>query len=145
MEQILVFDEALQVVLRQAGLTGQRIREMQQLPLLECLGRVLAEPIAADRDQPPFDRSTRDGYAVRIEAASGGKSLKLLGQVRAGETWQGRPLELGEAIEIMTGAPLPQGADAVAMVEHVELENGSLRLSAGRTLVAGENVVARGS
>lgn len=145
MDRVLGFDEALEIVLRQAEVAAQRDRELQRLALLECLGRVLAEPVAADRDQPPFDRSTRDGYAVRAEEASCGKLSKLLGQVRAGETWQGRALEPGEAIEIMTGAPLPPGVDAVAMVEHTEVTDGSVRLSPERTLAAGENVVARGS
>ena len=63
MNQILDFDEALNVVQRHAS--GLQKLESEAQPLLDCLGRVLAEPVAADRDQPPFDRSTRDGFAVR--------------------------------------------------------------------------------
>lgn len=141
MNQILDFDEALSVV--QCHATGLQKLETEAEPLLNCLNRVLAEAVLADRDQPPFDRSTRDGFAVRAEDAGG--SLKILGQIRAGERWSGPPLKSGEAIEIMTGAPVPEGADAVAMVEHVEARDGSIRLSEGRSLSSGENIVPRGS
>jgi molybdopterin molybdotransferase len=142
--RVLEFDEALKVVLREAGSLGgdQRVEE---LPLLDCSGRVLAEPVAADRDQPPFDRSTRDGFAVRAGAIVAGRPLKVVGSLRAGEQWSGRPLEEGEAIEIMTGAPLPDGADAVVMLEHLEATDGLVNLQSGRSLRNGENVVARGS
>jgi molybdopterin molybdotransferase len=99
--------------------------------------------VTADRDQPPFDRSTRDGFAIRAEDAN--ESLRIIGQIRAGERWSGPPLERGCAIEIMTGAPLPEGADAVVMVEHVELQDEALRLTEGRGVSAGENIVRRGS
>jgi len=142
--RVLDFDEALAAVLLEAGswcIPGKA----ETLPLLECLGRVLAEPVLADRDQPPFDRSTRDGFAVRAEDVASGKMLKVLGQVRAGEQWRGGRLREGETVEIMTGAPLADGADAVAMLEHVDTEEGSIRLHAGRELHPGENVVARAS
>jgi molybdopterin molybdotransferase len=109
----------------------------------EAVGRVLAEPVLVDRDQPPFNRSTRDGYALR--AVDGAEALRVVGSLRAGEAWQGESLEAGEAIEIMTGAPLPQGADAVVMVEHVTLEDGMLRLIEGQALRAGQNIVPRGA
>lgn len=141
MNHILDFDEALSVV--QDHATGLQKLEAEAEPLLECVNRVLAEPVAADRDQPPFDRSTRDGFAVRAQDAGG--TLKVLGQIRAGERWSGPPLQSGEAIEIMTGAPVPEGADAVAMVEHVEAQDESIRLSEGRSLRLGENIVRRGS
>lgn len=141
MNHILDFDEALNVVQRHSS-SLQKL-ESETEPLLECLNRVLAEPVTADRDQPPFDRSTRDGFALRAEDA--GRTLRVLGQVRAGERWSGPLLGSGEAIEIMTGAPIPGGADAVAMVEHVEQKGDSLRLAEGRSLRAGENIVPRGS
>ena len=65
--------------------------------------------------------------------------------VRAGERWGGEPVGEGEAVQIMTGAPLPEGANAVAMVEFVERGDGWVRGAAERGLVAGENVVPRGS
>ncbi|WP_263367489.1 molybdopterin molybdotransferase MoeA [Edaphobacter bradus] len=143
MNQVLEFDEALAVVLREA--TALRHSDaVERHPLLECLGRVLAEPVVADRDQPGFDRSTRDGFAVRAADASAGRAMRVQGLVRAGEQWEGL-LEAGAAIEIMTGAPLPKGADAVLMVEHVERGDGSIRLAEGRGICAGENIVPKGS
>jgi molybdopterin molybdotransferase len=138
---VVTFDEAVQIVLRHAAGLDKLSTEPEVL--LDCRGRVLAETMVADRDQPPFDRSTRDGFAVRAAEAAGGE-LKVLGLVRAGEQWQGSELEGAAAVEIMTGAPMPEGADAVVMVEHVERLPGAIRLVAGRTIQAGENVVRRG-
>ena len=114
---VVAFDEAVQIVLRHAAGLDKLSTEPEVL--LDCRGRVLAETMVADRDQPPFDRSTRDGFAVRATEAGGGK-LRALGLVRAGERWQGGELEREATVEIMTGAPMPEGADAVVMVEHVE-------------------------
>jgi molybdopterin molybdotransferase len=135
------FDEALNLV--QLHARELRKLETEAVPLLDCLNRVLAAPVIADRDQPPFDRSTRDGFALRAEDAV--QPLRVIGQLRAGERWSGAPLERGCAIEIMTGAPVPQGADVVAMIEHVDVQDHSLRLAEGRSLRAGENIVPRGS
>ncbi len=107
--------------------------------LHEALGRVLAQTVTADRDQPPFPRSTRDGYAMR--AADAATAVALIGSIRAGEQWTGRDLQAGEAIEIMTGAPVPAGADAVVMMEHIALSGDVLTLQVGRTLKHGENIV----
>jgi molybdopterin molybdotransferase len=114
---------------------------VERVPLEQALGRVLAEPIYADRDQPPFPRSARDGYAVR--AADAGVR-RLVGSVRAGEMWAGAPLAVGETIEVMTGAPAPDGADAVVMLEHVEATAASVRISDNHLPRAGDNVVPRG-
>src|ERR1700690_507129 len=89
----------------------------ETIPLAEAAGRVLAEEIAADRDYPPFARSARDGYAVRAADLPG--ELRVVGEVRAGEVFNGS-VDRGTAVEIMTGAPLPAGADAVVMIEHTE-------------------------
>ncbi len=140
---VLPFDDALGVVLREARGAAARVREVEGAPLLESAGRVLAERVTADRDQPPFDRSTRDGYAVR--AADVGGALRLVGTLKAGEAWGGAALGAGEAVEIMTGAPMPEGADAVLMVEHVAVEGGNVRAAEGRGLKAGANVVPRGA
>ncbi len=84
---------------------------------LDCAcGRVLAMEARADRDYPPVDRSVRDGFAVRAADTPG--SLLLTGEVRAGGTFPGE-VGPGETVEIMTGAPVPRGADAIVMVEHV--------------------------
>jgi molybdopterin molybdotransferase len=142
-ERVLSFEEALGVVLGHARAAAARVRESEDVPLLEAVGRVLAAAVIADRDQPPFDRSTRDGYALR--AVDCGEALRVVGSVRAGEAWDGKALGAGEAVEIMTGAPLPEGADAVVMVEHVLAVEGTVRLTEGRTLRVGENVVPRGA
>jgi molybdopterin molybdotransferase len=134
------FEEALVIV---AAATGSTAAGTETVPLLESLGRVLARPVAADRDQPPFDRSTRDGFAVRAADVREGAALKIVGQVRAGEVWAGGDVEAGEAVQIMTGAAMPAGTDAVVMVEHVEGHDGLLHSS--RELTAGDNVVPRGS
>jgi molybdopterin molybdotransferase len=139
---VVHFDKALEMVLGYAATVPKPTTEA--VTLLSCAGRVLAEAVAADRDQPPFDRSTRDGFAVRA-LEFGDDSLRIVGQVRAGERWQGGALEQGSAIEIMTGAPMPQGADAVVMVEHVERVDGVIRRIGDRTIRSGENVVRRGS
>ena len=145
-ERVLDFDEALEIVLRQAA--WARRPRLERVPLEEAVGRVLAVPITADRDQPPFDRSTRDGFAVRAVDAGAGTWLAVAGQVRAGMQWEGT-LRPDEAIEIMTGAPVPEGADAVVMLEHVERSGGgemrAVRLAGGRRILARENIVCRGS
>ena len=115
------------------------------LPLEQVSGRVLAEAIRADRDQPPFARATRDGFAVRADEAAAGQTLLVTGHLRAGQSFSGPQgsgvLAPGEACEIMTGAAVPPGADAVVMVEHCEQFSNCIRLAAGRTLAPGENIV----
>src|ERR1700728_3775769 len=141
-ERVLAFEQALEEVLVQAGsLAGPRGAE--GVGLLAGAGRVLAEGVVADRDQPPFDRATRDGYALR--SGDVGSALRVGGAVRAGEIWSGAALGEGEAIEIMTGAPVPAGADAVVMIEHTRLDDGVLSVEDGRSLRVGENVVPRGA
>ncbi len=143
MSGIVSFAEALGIV--QAHAARLPLRGAEQVALLRAAGRVLAEDIRADRDQPPFDRATRDGFAVRADEWSAGANLLVVGQVRAGETWAGGALTAGTAVEIMTGAPVPAGADAVAMVEHVEQAAGTVWAAAGRSFRVGENIVPRGS
>src|SRR5712671_5908000 len=118
---VLSFEEAYEVVqehCRRILKAGERPSE--EVLLLQAAGRVLAEPVVADRDFPPFPRATRDGFAVRAEdLASGITLLRVVGQVRAGDTYD-LPVALGEAVEIMTGAAVPVGADTVVMVEYTE-------------------------
>ena len=80
---------------------------------------MLAADAAADRDSPALARSVRDGYAVRAIDLPG--QLEIIGEVRAGERFAGE-LAAGQAVEIMTGAPIPSGADAVVMIEHTRRE-----------------------
>jgi molybdopterin molybdotransferase len=130
----------LQEYLRKLRISGQS----EEVALLDALGRVLARPVLADRDQPPFARSTRDGFACRARDLAS-SSLQVVGLVRAGEMWSGAALAAGQTIEIMTGAPLPPGADSVLMIEHVERKGDLIRLAAGRSLEAGDNYIPAGA
>jgi molybdopterin molybdotransferase len=125
-----------------ASLSGQN-RSSESISLLNSLGRTLAAPIVADRDQPPFARSTRDGFACRAADLVPGSALQIIGQIRAGEDWAGLLLQRGQAVEIMTGAPVPAGADCVLMVEHAIIDGSEIR--GNRKLEEGENIVAAGS
>lgn len=120
---------------------------LERVALTDAAGRVLAHPLHADSDQPAFPRSTRDGFACRASEASKHKPLPIAGFTRAGEPPPG-PLPAGVAWEIMTGAVVPEGADAVMMIEHVETGGAAgrtVRLLPPRTLAPGENIVARGA
>jgi molybdenum cofactor synthesis domain-containing protein len=89
----------------------------ERVPLDECAGRVLAEDIVADTDLPPFDRSQMDGYAVRSrDTRHAPVNLRIVGESAAGRGWH-HELERGDAVRIMTGAPVPEGADAVQKIE----------------------------
>lgn len=129
-----------------AGKTKVVRRPIERVDLAHAQGRVLARALKADRDQPPFARSTRDGFACRAQQVSAHKFLHVAGTTHAGEAPAG-PLPPNAAWEIMTGAPVPPGADAVVMLEHVEKVGGKageqVRLLPPRKIAAGENVVAR--
>jgi len=125
-------------VLREVS-AGRGSLPTEQIPSLEAAGRVLAEEITADRDYPPFPRSARDGFAVRAADLPG--ELTVIGEVRAGEVFTGT-VGKGRAVEIMTGAPLPAGADVVVMIEHTERTGNLVRIA--RSIPSGENFSARG-
>jgi len=110
---LLSVDEALATLL--AG--ARPVAEVEQVPTMEAVGRVLAQSQTSSMDVPPMDNSAMDGYAVRLSdlASSGGK-LTVAQRIPAGSV--GRPLEAGTAARIFTGAPVPAGADAVVMQEH---------------------------
>jgi len=119
---------------------------VEAVRLLRSQGRVLAEEVVADRDLPPFPRATRDGYAVRAaDLARLPAELKVIGEIRAGAALDPGlgPVASGCAAEIMTGAPVPAGADAVVMVEYTSRRGDQVTLERG--VAAGENVVPRGS
>lgn len=86
----------------------------ERLPLERALGRFLHEAAEARLTQPPFDASAMDGYALRRAEAEPGAVLRVVGEAAAGRPWTGR-LGPGEALRIFTGAPLPEGADHVAI------------------------------
>lgn len=142
--KLLTFSEARQLVESYAAQVSPSDPEL--LPLLDSVGLALAEDLRADRDFPPFPRATRDGYAVRShDVQSTPAKLRCVGELKAGASVEQSAIEVhaGEAVEIMTGAPVPKGADAVVMVEHTSRQGD--RVSVGRSVQPGENVVAQGS
>jgi molybdopterin molybdotransferase len=140
---ILSFEDARHQVEQQAATLRPKGREL--LSLLDCSGRVLAEPIHADRDFPPFPRATRDGYAVRsADVAKVPVSLTIVGEVKAGAAPHQLPaVEPGKAVAIMTGAAVPESADAVLMFEHTSRTGDSVEVK--RSVASGENIVPKGA
>jgi molybdopterin molybdotransferase len=134
----LSFEEARACVLQRVREHAPRI-SIETAPLAEADGRVLAEDVTADRDYPPTARSVRDGFAVRSTDAP--CNWRVIGEVRAGESFE-RELGAGEAVEIMTGAPVPRGADAIIMVEHVTRAGD--HISTDNPVRAGDFINARG-
>jgi molybdopterin molybdotransferase len=105
-------EEAIRIVLQNTPCLGA-----ETIPLTEALGRILAQRIVSDTDLPPFNRSIMDGFALRSEdLQSCPVRLKIVGESAAGKAWSGR-LSTGEAVRIMTGAAVPEGADSVQKVE----------------------------
>lgn len=139
----LSYEKAVEVVLQHAE--EYRSGGSERVPLLHSTGRVLATAVRADRDLPPFPRSTRDGFAVRAADCSAGATLKIIGEIRAGAPLDAAPKNVaaGQCVEIMTGASVPRGADAVLMYEHAK-RNGT-EIVADRRLDVGENIVAAGT
>src|SRR2546425_7835830 len=125
-------------------------------PLLDALGLVLAEDVAADRDVPPFRNSAMDGYAVRgDDVASAPVELRVVGEVAAGG-FPDREVGPGEAMRIMTGAPMPDGADTVVRVEDTDNASDVVTIAAatpkgmsirdaGEDLKKGERVLEAGA
>jgi molybdopterin molybdotransferase len=111
----------------------------EQLPIRPALGRVLAMPVISTIDVPPYTNSAMDGYALcgTDLPASGNARLKLIGRAMAGAPFAGR-IGSGEAVRIMTGAVMPEGADTVLMQEQVGVEGDWITIGSGHK--AGENV-----
>lgn len=132
--------EAIQVVRQQTqALSTERVE------LAQTLGRVLAEDVVADTDLPPFDRAQMDGYAVRAQDVNEAPvRLRIVGESAAGRGWH-HQLDEGQAVRIMTGAPVPTGADSVQQVELThELKDGTV-VELLETLETGKSIVPRGS
>lgn len=134
-------EEALERILSRIAVLGD-----ERVALIEALDRVLAEPVVAERDVPPWPNSSMDGYALRAADTGGADParparLTLAGQVAAGRLAE-RPLRPGETFRIFTGAPLPEGADAVIPQEDVTVEGTSVRVP--RALRSGDYVRPRG-
>ncbi len=138
----LTFEQAREVVF-------DKIRDLRLSPATESVslkkaaGRILGEDIQADRDYPPFARAARDGFAVRsADIASPPATLSVIGETRAGEPSR-FSVGAGQAVEIMTGAPGPEGADCIVMVEYSRRDGDKVVLE--QSLEAGKNFVAQGS
>ena len=105
----------------------------ETVQLAAAFSRVLRSPVVSDRDSPPFNRAAMDGYAVRsADTSAPDTRLQVTGEVRAG-VWPDKTVRGGEAFRIMTGAPVPEGADAVVQVERTR------RLSSEQSLAEGSD------
>ena len=138
---MITVEEALERILSRVGTLGD-----ERVALLDALDRVLAEPVVADREIPPWPNSSMDGYAVSSADTSGASAespaaLRMAGHVAAGHLAE-RPLARGEAFRILTGAPLPEGADAVIPQEDVQVDGATVRIP--RPVPAGDYVRPRG-
>jgi molybdopterin molybdotransferase len=163
--RVVSFEEARHTVeqhaakVRRAGIESG---EVESVDLVAARGRVLAAPLLADRDFPAFPRATRDGYAVRAaDVEQVPTRLAVVGEIKAGDAGETCAVNRGQAVSIMTGAPLPTGADAVVMVEHTavpELSHANVAKNATsawgtavkfveiqRGVKSGENFVPRGA
>ncbi len=139
---MLSYIDARQKVVEIAG-SVQRPLLREIIEIEHAFGRILAAQVSADRDYPPFDRSTRDGFAVRAaDADAPGARLECVGELRAGGTFDG-VVGAGQCVEIMTGAGMPAGADAVVMIEHTNRDGRTITLE--RAARAGDHIVFRGS
>ena len=128
----------------------------ERVPLGDCVGRVLAENIVADSDMPPFDRAQMDGYAVRSrDTRHVPVNLTIVGESAAGNGWH-KELKRGEAVRIMTGAPIPEGADAVQQIELTKeydsvvslidrVPKGQFIVEKGKEIQKGATIITSGS
>jgi molybdopterin molybdotransferase len=119
---LLSTTDALQKILEQI-----EIIQAESIPLSHCLGRVLREDIKLRMDLPPFDRSAMDGYALAGQADD--NTYKLVGTLAAGTT-ETLTIQPGECARILTGAPLPQGSDRIAIQEECEVQNSIVKVKA---------------
>jgi len=138
---MLTYEQARNKVVEQVG-KRKGPRATAVVSVWDALGLVLAQEVRTDRKYPPFDRSTRDGYAVRSKEAAPGVQLKCVGEIKAGDTVR-EALAAGSCLQIMTGAAVPAGADAVVMIEHTSREGDVVRFE--RAAQPGQNIVPRGS
>jgi molybdopterin molybdotransferase len=139
---MLSVEEAIHIIKEQT-----HVLPPQRVALADALGRVLAEDVFADSDLPPFNRAQMDGYAVRAEDTQGAPvTLRVVGESAAGRGWHAR-MKKGEAVRIMTGAPVPEGADSVQKVEVTRetLEGEVTHVEIAEATVPGQNIVNRGT
>jgi len=141
-QRVLSFRDARRVVEEHAA--KPRSGTVELVDLLHAHGRLLAENLTADRDFPPFPRAMRDGFAlIAADVAAPPSRLRVVGEVKAGAGEIDFQIRRGEAAEIMTGAPVPQAADAVVMVEYTARDGDKVEVQ--RSVKSGDNVVPRGA
>src|SRR3954453_15364970 len=130
--------EATRIVLDHVAPLGA-----ESVSIEDCIGRILAEDVLADTDLPPFDRAQMDGYAVRAaDVASVPARLQIVGESAAGAGWH-HEMKAGEEGRIMTGAPVPRGADSVQQVELTRESDAHVEIL--QTVQTGRSVVLRAS
>jgi molybdopterin molybdotransferase len=145
---MLTYEQARQRIIDEAS-RKKGPRSTASVSVWDALGFVLAQEVIADREYPPFDRSTRDGFAVRAADAVAGAQLPCVGEIKAGDA-VGAALPPDSCIQIMTGAAVPEGADAVVMIEHttimsVKPDGTPALVRFERAAQRGQNIVPRGS
>ena len=147
MPGVVGFEDARRIVEEHAARVRAAIVELRMVETVELMsarGRVLAEDLIADRHFPPFPRATRDGYAVRAaDVERVPARLEVVGEIKAGDLVGGVAVGAGQAVSIMTGTPLPAGADAVVMVEYTASSGQFVEIQ--RSVTTGENFVPRGA
>ncbi|HEY5157918.1 MAG TPA: hypothetical protein VII93_08165, partial [Anaerolineales bacterium] len=123
--------------------------EPQTVPLDRAAGRILSTEITAGTDIPPFDYSSVDGFALKVADTTAGRTLRVRADIRAGTSSE-IVIHTGECVRIMTGAPLPNGAEAVIMLEDTDFNDRASGQPAPQTVIIhkevrlGENVRRRG-
>jgi molybdopterin molybdotransferase len=131
-------EEAVNIILNEA----KPVTETEKVPIQESMGRVLATDVVAGFNVPPFDRASMDGYAVKAaDTEKAPVKLKLIGAQHTGGVYEGT-VNHGECLEIATGSPMPDGADAVVMVEYTELEGDYVLIESG--VKPGQNMAPSG-
>jgi molybdopterin molybdotransferase len=138
---MLTYEEARRTVISEVS-ARLGPRPSERIAIDEALGRILAQEIRSDRAYPPFDRSTRDGYAVRAAEAAPGVTLRSVGEIKAGDEVRSS-LAPDTCVQIMTGAAVPPGGDAVVMIEFTERSGDQVGFT--RQTRPGQNIVPRGS
>lgn len=137
---MIPIDEALQLIEDRVGLAPT-----EQVALANTTGRVLAQPVLTDIDSPPHSKSVMDGFAVIAADVASGRVLDVVETVPAGAV-PTRKVETGQATRIMTGAPIPEGADAVVMIECTEFDEAGRRVTIQLdSLTAGQHVMEKAS
>jgi len=138
---MLSYEQARNKVIEEIG-KKRGPRATTVVSVWDAPGLVLAQEVRTDREYPPFDRATRDGYAVPSKEAAAGAKLKCVGEIKAGDTVK-EALAAGTCLQIMTGAAVPPGADAVVMIEHTSREGDVVRFE--RAAHPRQNIVPKGS